>query len=118
MSWLWTYCVFKSHIGRGIGNIINRNIIRGISNIVRKNVIRRIRGNAARSKNIFIRSDGVKEDVSWGIIDWREIFSEDKGGSVVIVGTGIGISGGARTMDGDIIGKERGDWSLLHVSEY
>ena len=51
---------------------------------------------------------GVEQDISWGIIDWRENVSGGKGGSVIIIGTGIGIGSGDRTMDGDIVGRKRG----------
>ena len=55
-----------SHIGRGISNIVKRNIIRRISNIS----INRIRGHDVRNKNLTstsvkkIISDGVKEAIS------------------------------------------------------
>ena len=60
---------FMSHIGRGISNIVKRNIIRRIqgNGVGNKNVMSGSGGGG--NKNIFIRSDGVEEDASQGIID-------------------------------------------------
>ena len=99
---------FMSHIRRGISNIVKRNIIRRIqgNGVGNKNVTSNSIGGG--NKHIFIGGNGVKEDTSRGIIDWRENVSGGKGGSVIIIGTGIGIGSGDRTMDGDIVGRKRG----------
>ena len=102
--------------GRGISNIVKRNIIGGIGNIGKGNFIRGIRWNDFGNKRGTGSSVGgnknmlIGSNVSLGIIDRRGNVSGGKGVGVVIIRTGIGIGDGARTVDGDIVDRKRRDW--------